>query len=396
MKLFKNKLVVLSPIIVLTVVLVFGLTLVPSVKPAPKDLPIAFVNEDQGVEIPNQGELNMGKKIEEMIQTQAKSREEAPVKFVFLKSYEDARKGLDNRDYYGAVVIPKDFSLKQATFRGPAPVSPEMEILVNQGMNTAAATMVSQVLSGMVDNINHNVRTQLLDGFEKQGGTITTKQAAALVSPITKKMINVNEIGTASMNGNAPVALFQPVWMASIAGAAIIFLMVRKIPFANRKEKMGALVAQVMMGAVIALVAGFGLTWLAESIGVHIPQFGDIALFLSLTSFSFFLMISALLSWTGMKGIPIFVLILFFGAPLLAMAPEFMTPFYRDWIHSWLPMRFMVEGLRELFFFGKGFSWSGPATVLGWIGSLSILVIFASVVKKDVKTASQVEKSNSV
>jgi ABC-type polysaccharide/polyol phosphate export permease len=92
-------------------------------------------------------------------------------------------------------------------------------------------------------------------------------------------------------------------------------------------------------------------------------------------------MISAVLSWTGIKGIPIFVIILFFGAPLLAMAPEFMSSFYREWIFSWLPIRFMVEGLRDLFFFGKNLSWNHPTSVLTWIGVVSMVVIFASVVK---------------
>src|SRR6185312_13283957 len=102
-------------------------------------------------------------------------------------------------------------------------------------------------------------------------------------------------------------------------------------------------------------------TWLAENmVGLYIPQFTDTALFLSITSFSFFLMISAVLSWLGIRSIALFALLLFFGAPLLAMAPEMMSPFYQDWIYSWLPMRFMIQGLRELFFFGKGLTWSFP------------------------------------
>jgi len=383
MKLFKSKLAFLSPIIVLVVVFVFGLTLIPSVKPTPKNLPIVFVNEDQGVDIPKQGKVNMGKTIADMIQktAQSTSGEEPAVKFITVSSYQEAKKGLDNRDYYAALVIPKDFSRKQASLRGTQPISPEIEIVVNQGINTAGSTMAGTVLNGIVDQMNQNVRTQLLAEFNAQGGTVTTKQAAALVSPITKKVTNVNEIGTNSMNGNAPVSLFQPLWMASIAGAVILFLTVSKVSFATRKEKFSALIAQVLMGAVIALVAGFGLTWMADAIGVHISQFGDTALFLSLACYSFFLMISAVLSWTGIKGVPIFVIMLFFGAPLLAMAPEFMSPFYRDWINPWLPIRFLVEGLRDLFFFGKNFSWNHPTSVLTWIAAGSMVVIFASVVK---------------
>jgi len=51
---FKNRLVLLTPIIALAVVFIFSLTLFPSVQVQPKKLPIAIFNEDQGVEIPDQ------------------------------------------------------------------------------------------------------------------------------------------------------------------------------------------------------------------------------------------------------------------------------------------------------------------------------------------------------
>jgi hypothetical protein len=100
-------------------------------------------------------------------------------------------------------------------------------------------------------------------------------------------------------------------------------------------------------------------------------------------------MISAVISFVGIKGIAIFALILFFGAPLLALAPEMMSPFYRDWVHSWLPMRFMVDGLRELFFFGKGLSWNDAVSTLTWIGLGSTIVILASVLKPGAVKAPQ-------
>ncbi|MFJ8247961.1 YhgE/Pip domain-containing protein [Peribacillus asahii] len=383
---FKNKLILLSPIIALAVIFIFSLTLFPSVQPQPKNLPIAIVNEDEGVEIPNQPKLNMGQTIVEMMQKDSKATtdEDPAVKWIKVKTAEDAQKGMDNQKYYATLVIPKDFSAKQASLRTPAPSSPEVQIYINQGMNTAASTMAGQVLNGIVDNMNNNVRKQLLDGFEKQGATLTTKQAASLATPITKTVTNVNEIGSNSANGNSPVSLFQPLWMASLASAAIIFIAVSKLSITNRKENLAAKSAQILMGAIVALFIGFGLTWLADGlVGFNIPQFIDTALFLTITSFSFFLMILAVLSLLGFKGIPIFVLMLFFGAPLLAVAPEMMSPFYRDWVYSWLPMRFMVEGLRELFFFGEGLTWNIPVSVLVWIGLVSMIVILGTALKRN-------------
>ncbi|MED0875668.1 YhgE/Pip domain-containing protein [Bacillus mobilis] len=378
-KMFKNKLLLLSPVIALLVVFIFSLTLFPTVQPQPENLPIAIVNEDQGVEIPNQPKMNMGKTIVDNMKKASKSDEEPAVKWVEVKNKESVQKGLNNQEYYAALVIPKDFSAKQASLRTPQPSSPEVEIFINQGMNTAASTMAGQILNGVVDNMNTTVRTQLLEGLKAKGATLTADQVSNVVTPITKKVTNVNEIGKNSANGNSPISLFQPLWIASLASAAIIFIAISKMPVGTRSENFVLKLKQIITGAVAALVIGFGLTWIADGmVGLNISNFTDTALFLSITSFSFFLMISAVLSLVGIKGISLFALLLFFGAPLLSLAPEMLSPFYQDWVYSWLPMKFMIEGLREIFFFGQGLSWSTPVTVLVWIGVVSMMIILAT------------------
>ncbi|MCC2683652.1 MAG: hypothetical protein K0R75_551 [Paenibacillaceae bacterium] len=378
MNIFKNKLVLISPIIAIFIIFVFLLTLFPSVQVQPKNLPIAIVNEDQGIEIENQPTINMGQTIVDMMQktSNSTSGEDPAVKWLEVKNAEEVQNGLDNQKYYAALVIPKDFSIKQASLRTPSPTSPEVQILINQGMNPAASTIAGQILNGIVDNLNNNIRNQLLDGFKNQGAALTPDQASKLANPIVKKVTNVNEIGTKSANGNAPVSLFQPLWMACLATAAVLFTVVSKMTPITRIQSLIAKFMQILIGAVVAFVVG--LTWLAENmVGLHIPQFTDTALFLSITFFSFFLMISAVMSLLGIKGIALFALLLFFGAPLLALAPEMMSPFYQDWVYSWLPMRFMVSGLRELFFFGKGLIWDSVSS-LTWIGLVSAIVILVA------------------
>ncbi|TPV42616.1 YhgE/Pip domain-containing protein [Bacillus dicomae] len=380
---FKNKLLLLSPVIALLVVFIFSLTLFPTVQPQPKNLPIAIVNEDQGVEILNQPKMNMGQTIVDNMKKSAESEEEPAVKWVEVKNKESVQKGLNNQEYYAALVIPRDFSTKQASLRTPQPSSPQVEIFINQGMNIAASTMAGQMLNTVVDNMNNNVRTQLLEGLKAKGATLTTDEAAKLVTPITKKVTNVNKVGKNSANGNSPISLFQPLWIASLASAAIIFIAISKMPVGSRKENLVLKIKQIVAGAVATIVIGFGLTWIADGmVGLNISNFTDTALFLSITSFSFFLMISAVLSLVGLRGIGIFALLLFFGVPLLSLAPEMLSPFYQDWVYAWLPMRFMIEGLREIFFFGKGLSWSTPLTVLVWIGAISMVIILVTAFKR--------------
>lgn len=42
----------------------------------------------------------------------------------------------------------------------------------------------------------------------------------------------------------------------------------------------------------------------------------------------------------------------------------------------------MIEGLRGIFFFGKGLSWSTPVTVLVWIGAVSMVIILMTAFKR--------------
>ena len=388
MKVGNQKLIYFSPIIVVAVIFIFILTLIPSANSAPKNLPIAFVNADAGMTVPAKGNVNIGNQMEQNIKRA--STEQSLVKWISVSTTKEVEKGLNDQKYYGALIIPKDFTKKQATLQTAQPDAPAIRLLVNQGMNTAASALASQVLNGAVDKMNENMRLQLVKRFEQNGTQLSANQALALAAPIQKTVINVNETGTHSVNGNAPVSLFQPLWMASIAGAAMVFLSIQKITFSSRKEKIVNQAGLVVIGVILALAAGFGLAWLAEVVGISVPSFLDTALFLAIAYFSFFTLISAVLSWLGLKGLPIFVIVLFFGAPLLSMAPEIMPDFYREWIYPWLPMRFMVDGVRELFFFGRHLTWNSSVSALTLISLISLCALFASALP-----ASSVKKEES-
>jgi ABC-type polysaccharide/polyol phosphate export permease len=72
------------------------------------------------------------------------------------------------------------------------------------------------------------------------------------------------------------------------------------------------------------------------------------------------------------------------------MAPEIMPDFYREWIDPWLPMRFMVDGVRELFFFGEHLTWNHSVSALALISLISLCAVFASALP-----ASSVKKEKS-
>ncbi|WP_141505652.1 YhgE/Pip domain-containing protein [Paenibacillus luteus] len=388
MSIFKQKLVALLPVLVIAIVFIFSLTMIPSINPHPENLPIAVVNEDAGIDIPDQGHVNGGEKLLEGMQSALSEKNnggEPTAKWITVDSIEAATQGLNDKKYYAAVVIPNNFSANQATLQTTAPESPKVQIYVSQGANMTAANAASQLLSGMIDGLNTQVRTQLMAVLEQQGGSINLKQAAMLVSPIIKEVTILNPVGTNSGNGNGPVTLFQPLWIGSMIGAVIMLISKNKLKFIKPKQKLLSHVAHVLWGVLISIIVGYGLTWFASLWGMNIAHFNQTALILAISYFSFFIMISAVLSWTGISGMGFFALFLFFGAPLLSFAPEFLSSFYRDYIYSWLPMRFMVESLKDLFYFGKDISLSGSTGVLLSIAVVGILVLFSSSLKPSKK-----------
>ncbi|MGO4373902.1 YhgE/Pip domain-containing protein, partial [Paenibacillus sp. MCAF20] len=331
------------------------------------------------VDIPNQGNVNMGELIIQNAQAAASATdEEAPIKWVAVGSDEEVQAGLNDQQYYAALVIPADFSRNQASLRSPDPTQAHISIYVNQGMSTMASTMASQALNQMVDGVNAKLQSELIAFFDEQGGTVSTKQAAALAAPIVKDVTNVNVTGTHSAGGNAPFALFQPLWMASIVGSIIFLFVKQSLKLTSPIAKLKVNAMQVICGIVLALIAGYSFTWFADSWGLNIPQFNETAIFLAISYIAFFLMISAVFSLIGIKGMAIFVIFLFFGGPLLNMPAEFLPSFYQDYVLTWLPMRFMIDGLREIFFFGQGLSMNHATTVLVWLGAVSMLVLLAS------------------
>ena len=383
MNLLKQKQALLAPILVLVVVVIFSLTLASSVNPTPKNLPIAIVNEDEGITVPTKGEINLGKIMVSKINEVTDSQKESAVNWIQVSNEKKVRKGLDDKKYYAALILPKDLSQKQATLKTVNPSPIEIKVLLNQGMNANASTMAGQILNNVVNQLSMNIRTEVLSELEKKNSLISAKQASVLASPIVNKIENVNEIGTHTANGNAPVILITPLWMSSLIGAVIIFLGKKKTNMTTSVNKFKVILEQIALAIILAFVAGFGITLMADWIGFTIPNFIDTALYLTIAYFSFHILISAVMSWVGFGGVGLFALIFFFAGSIIGMAPELLPKFTHDWIYSWVPMRFGADGLREIFYFEKELSFSHSMVILVWIASVSTIILLASTFKQN-------------
>lgn len=71
-------------------------------------MPIAFVNADEGMTVPAKGKVNIGDHIKQNMKSS--SAEQSSVKWIFVSTTKEVEKGLNNQKYYGALIIPKDFT----------------------------------------------------------------------------------------------------------------------------------------------------------------------------------------------------------------------------------------------------------------------------------------------
>lgn len=346
-----------------------------SVNPVPKDLPVALVVKDAGVTLPTKQKVNIG----EELKKQLTENKDLPFKWTVLDSKDKAVKGMDDRKYYAALIIPSDFTAKASSLMSPKPVQAEAQLILNQGKNQNVANSIGQIMPKIFDGVNAKVQQQMLMPFEKMNKPLSVEQAKIAGKPIVLKTDTIHKTGDNSGGGNAPTTLTQIIWITTLISSAIIFMALRKSQ--ENKIKPLGFVYQLAAGLLFTSVNALIVLYLASHIlDLHVPDYWAVYGFLVFASGMFFLMQGALLNWLGLGGMPILVLLFFFSNPVLALAPEMLPDVTKTWLYSWTPFRFSVEGLRSIFFYG-GHGLGGYQYVLGMIGLVCFAVMALALVK---------------
>ncbi|OCT11421.1 hypothetical protein A8709_07055 [Paenibacillus pectinilyticus] len=392
---FKQKHPYIAIIAVFAVILLLGIAqLGSSVNPVPKNLPVLLVQMDAGEKLPTGQDMNFGKLIQDKITAAPAGADTvSPLKWTTVASEQEALDAMNREQAYAAIVIPADFSHKLASLLSPQPQPSSVKLYVNQGMNNTAATMANGVLTQILNGVNGQVREQLLSQFSQKGGTLSVDQTKAFAAPVVVTSQNVNAIGTNSANGNAPVVLTQLAWFGAMVTTILLFLAAGKATqTGSRAHRFGIQMSQLISGIVITAASAASILLVAGTwLGLSIPDNGKIFLFLWLVGFAYFLLQTAVVSWLGFKGVPLFVLVFFFGAPVLSLPRELLPTFSQDWLYSWLPLRFSAEGLRDLFYFRQDLNVSSPIWTLALIGAGALVIILLSILKKHEQPAAKVE-----
>lgn len=368
----KNKFLILPFIAAIIIGMLFLSTQIPTAKVSPKHLPVALVNEDGG---------EMSKLIIKNL------TENAPetVAFTEFKNVKAMKADMDDRKSYAGIVIPSDFSTKLASLQTEKPKKASLKVYINEGVNASVATSLETSLEKVTTQINDKISEQMLASIatstekmtadvEKQLAAIAqalpskeagqslqalgkmvspiqADQVALLAHPIETKAVKVHPTDDL---GSASTTLFMPLWMSSIIGAVLIYLAGTKREFKNEKSRRVFQVIQSLLPIVYGFFTAYFVLWCSTWIlGFDYPSFNKLALFASIAVIAFVYMILASVAWLRLPVVSIFVLFVFFGLPLIQLVPEMLPDFYTNYVLPWLPITFLVDGIKEVLFFTK-------------------------------------------
>ncbi|MDR0350003.1 MAG: hypothetical protein LBH64_00430 [Coriobacteriales bacterium] len=382
------KALLIAPVAVVVLSLLIALIVYPVAKLEPKDLPVALLSEDEGVELPS-GMVDVGAlAVESIPEAMAESfkDEAAPIKWVRPSNREEALALLEDGEVYAALIFPSGFSTGLMSVMSPAPTAPTLEVYMNQGAQPAVASALSAMLPNIEEGLAAQTRTMLAEalraGAEAMGQTSVDKAVLEMYQrPFVTELSYVHELPKDMAGGQSHLFAFVILWICCLVASAILF---RLLPLGGRR---GALKARALLFAgelLVALTLALMLVFIMRTIlGVDVPVAQTIGFGL-VASLCVLLMIHGVLAWSGIGGISLFVLVMALGLIASNLPYELLPTFWQDWIYPWIPLRFISEGLRSIFYEGAGI-FNAATSVLLWIGAGGLALLLLSVFKPSPK-----------
>ena len=120
-----------------------------------KNIPIAVVNQDEGATIAGE-KLNIGDKISDSL------KQNDAMKWTFVDET-TAMEGVDKSEYYGAIVIPENFSQDLSTILDSTePKKPTFDFYINEKKNPIAPIIVNKAAGAIKDSDNQAFTNTLI------------------------------------------------------------------------------------------------------------------------------------------------------------------------------------------------------------------------------------------
>src|SRR5919202_2910746 len=241
------------------------------------DLPVAVVNADAGAEVGGQ-RVNLGARVVESAITSEEIGDK--VEWTPLSNRQQALEGLANRKYYGALVIPKDYSatvagLSEQVAAGSLKPA-RIEVLTNPSAGPFSSATGEQILTGVVQEASEAPGAQVTDALQASGVQVSPAAAAVLGEPVVAEVTDAQPVDENSARGLMPFYLTFLAMILGFIGAnashggvdTLTEGIVARVGQAPSRARLFA--ARVILGFVLALLVGAVEALVAFGIyGVH-------------------------------------------------------------------------------------------------------------------------------
>jgi YhgE/Pip-like protein len=246
---------------------------------------------------------------------------------------------------------------------GPLPKAPEpaeIEVLTNPSAGQTAALPAQNISTRIVQAISSATSERISEAAGERGAQLTPEVATVIGNPVRAEITEAQPVGPDSGNGQSPFFLAFLANLSALIGGAVVFFgtsgEAKKLETQGlRPSRTGLWTVRLLLGFVYAaLVAGVEL-WVAFGmVGVeHEASTAQVYLFLAfaIAAVSTVTMLFAAALGPAGVGVSAVLGVILGLVSSGGLAPlEALPPFYQAYA-DWLPVRYVVDGLRSLLFY---------------------------------------------
>lgn len=333
-----------------------------------KALPIVIVNLDRGAQVGTTS-LRFGAQVVTQLRAPNPDLGDT-VAWRVERSRSQALTRVRQDRAYAALIIPADFSSRLAAIATVGSTrAATIEVLTNPASGSYSGSYSQAVATAAVDQVSRQSARQLVDTLGSLGVSVSPAAALTVGRPVEANITVAHPIGTRGGRGLAPfyfsvVTVVAALFATSVLNVAIDVAAGRQdLAVFGHPVRFGTLPGgdqptrrlQAKLRLAVPVSAAVGLTVTAVALGpLDMPAqrpwlLAGFAVLGALATATVTLALYTAFDLAGSVLAALFLVI--YGVPASAgVYPlEAMPPFFR-FLHSWLPLRYLTDGVRMLVF----------------------------------------------
>ncbi len=332
-------------------------------------LPVGVVNEDVPVAVAGQ-QVAVGDDFVSQLRHQNAAPGPHPVEFVFFHSVRGALEATGNDHLIGVVALPSTLSKDVAavgTAAGAAPPA-TVQLYRNVGAGSLQPAVFDEATAAAIDELSVTASGQLTDALTTAGADVAPANVATLAQPVVAVTTDAPPLGDKTGRGLPPFYIALMITLTALVGTTAVHVAVGSVTGRDHVEVLGRTLAvrhvtasridqyvtEALAAIPIAILGGPAVIWMSVGVlGAQSDHPKQAVLFAALGVLAMSMLSLAFLTAFGLVGDLIALLVLtIFGVPSArAVYPSEALPGFFRALGEVLPMRWLTDGLRSMFYF---------------------------------------------